>query len=92
MGLLHMYSSWLWQRDFVDHKIRATTPLVPTGSYVMYPLKDFLSAIVFIQDSVLRDAVILSETTAGNYIPVYSGNRVYVGHDNTVRFESKKKK
>ena len=90
MGLLHMYSSWLWQRDFVDHKIRATTPLVPTGSYVMYPLKDFLSAIVFIQDSVLRDAVILSETTAGNYIPVYSGNRVYVGHDNTVRFESKK--
>lgn len=90
LGLLHMYSSWEWQRDFVDHKIRATTPLVPTGSYVMYPLKDFISAIVFIQDSVPSDAVILSETTAGNYIPVYSGNRVYVGHDNTVRFESKK--
>ena len=90
MGLLHMYSSWLWQRDFVDHKIRATTPLVPTGSYVMYPLKDFISAIVFIQDSTPSDAIILSETTAGNYIPVYSGNRVYLGHDNTVNFESKK--
>lgn len=90
MGLLHMYSSFLWQRDFVDHKIRATTPLVPTGSYVMYPLKDFISAIVYIQDSTSRDTVVLSETTAGNYIPVYSGNRVYIGHDNTVHFESKK--
>ena len=89
-GLFHMYSSFLWQKDFIDHKIRATTPLVPTGSYVMYPLKDFIAAIVFIQDSTLRDAIILSESTAGNYIPVYSGNRVYLGHDNTVRFESKK--
>ena len=34
--------------------------------------------------------VILSETTAGNYIPVYSGNTVYVGHDNTVNAESKR--
>ena len=36
--------------------------------------------------------MILSETTAGNYIPVYSGNSVYVGHDNTVAFEEKKEK
>lgn len=90
MGLLHMYSSWLWQKDFIDHKIRATTPLVPTGSYVMYPLKDFIAAIVFIQDHADSDAIILSASTAGNYIPVYSGNRVYLGHDNTVFFEQKK--
>ncbi len=89
LGLAHMYSSWLWQKDFIDHKIRATLPLVPTGSTVMYPMKDFVDAIVFIQNRTKRTDVILSETTAGNYIPVYSGNTVYVGHANTVATEQK---
>jgi hypothetical protein len=84
-----MYGSWRWQKEFVDHKIIATNPLVPTGSYVMYPLKDFFNAILFIQDSTPRSTVILSETTAGNYIPVYAGNTVYVGHANTVNTEQK---
>lgn len=90
LGLFHMYSSYLWQRDFVDHKIRATLPLVPTGSYVMYPLKDFVLAMKYLEDVTKGEGIILSETTAGNYMPVYSGNRVYVGHDNTVAFEEKK--
>jgi hypothetical protein len=89
LNLLHMYSSWLWQRDFVIHKIVAMYPLVPTGSYVMYPLHDFINAIIWIQDHTGRDTVILSETTAGNYIPVYSGNTVYVGHENTVNKDEK---
>lgn len=90
IGIFHMYSSYLWQRDFVDHKIRATTPLVPTGSYVMYPLKDFISAMRYIQEQSKGRGTVLAETTAGNYIPVVSGNSVYAGHDNTVAFETKK--
>ncbi len=90
LGIGQMYSSFLWQKDFVDHKIRATTPLVPTGSYVMYPLKDFYTAMLYLEDQTKRTDVILSETTAGNYMPVYSGNTVYVGHDNTVNAEVKK--
>ncbi len=90
LNLMHMYSSWLWQRDFVVHKIVAAYPLVPTGSYVMYPLNDFIDAIVWLQDNTSRDTAILSQTTAGNYIPVYSGNTVYVGHDNTVGSQEKK--
>lgn len=90
LGLFHMVSSYMWQKDFVDHKIRASVPLVPTGSYVMYPLRDFIGAISYIQDHADRTAIVLSETTAGNYIPVYSGNRVYVGHDNTVNAEHKR--
>ena len=69
IGFFHMYSSYLWQRDFIDHKIRATLPLVPTGSYVMYPLKDFVAAMGYIQDVSKGQGVVLSETTAGNYIP-----------------------
>ncbi|MCX6791717.1 MAG: hypothetical protein NT149_01620 [Candidatus Gottesmanbacteria bacterium] len=89
LGLGQMYSSWRWQKEFLDQKISATQPLVPTGSYVMYPLKDFLAAINFIQNTTSRSTVILSETTAGNYIPVYSGNTVYVGQANTVNTEQK---
>ena len=84
-----MFSSWRWQKEFLDQKIVATQPLVPTGSYVMYPLKDFIAAMIFIQDHTSRSTVILSETTAGNYIPVYSGNTVYVGQANTVNTEQK---
>lgn len=90
IGLFHMYSSYLWQKDFVDHKIRATVPLVPTGSYVMYPLKDFVRAIQVLEEQTPATAVILSETTAGNYIPVIAGRTVYAGHDNTVRYEQKR--
>lgn len=90
LGFGQMYSSYLWQKDFVDHKVVATLPLVPIGSYVMYPLNDFYTAMLFIEDSTPRDAIILSETTAGNYLPVYSGNTVYVGHDNTVSAERKR--
>lgn len=89
-GLFHMYSSYLWQKDFVDHKMRATLPLVPIGSYVMYPLKDFVSAMKYLEEATKGEGVVLSETTAANYMPVYSGNTVYAGHDNTVAFEAKK--
>ncbi len=89
-GVFHMYSSYLWQRDFIDHKIRATLPLVPTGSFVMYPLQDFTAAMWYLFDHAPKDAVILSETTAGNYLPVISGLTVYAGHDNTVRYEEKR--
>lgn len=89
LGIGQMYSSWRWQKEFIDQKIAATYPLVPTGSFVMYPLKDFISTIIFFQDNTRRTDVILSETTAGNYIPVYSGNTVFVGQSNTVRGEQK---
>lgn len=89
IGLGVMVSSYWWQRDFVDHKMRASFPLVPTGSYVMYPLKDFIAAIQFIEDTAPLDSVIFSETTAGNYIPAYSNKKVFLGHDNTVKYEEK---
>ena len=89
LNLAQLYSSWRWQKEFLDQKIAATQPLVPTGSYVMYPLKDMVGTMLFIQDHTSRDTVILSETTAGNYMPVYSGNTVYVGHANTVNTEQK---
>ena len=88
-GFVMMYQSFLSQKDFIDHKMRADLPLVPSGTYVMYPLKDFVSALSFLETETPQNAVVLSDTTVGNYIPVYSGRIVYIGHDNTVFYEEK---
>jgi len=88
-GLGLLYSSALWWIDGVKSKQQAAWPLVPTGGTIVYPLKDFISAMIFIQDTTSRDTPVLSETTAGNYIPVFAGNSVYVGHANTIYAEQK---
>lgn len=88
-GGVMMYQSWIAQKDFIDHKMRADIPLVPSGTFVMYPLKDFISALSFLEKESPKDSIVLSDTTAGNYIPVYSGVIAYVGHDNTVWYEQK---
>ncbi len=89
-GLGNMYSSWRWQKEGIDTKLAAAYPLMPTGAYIMYPLKDMIDAIRFIQDSTSRDIVVLSSMTFGNYVPVYSGNTVFLGHpNNTVDVERK---
>ncbi|MBU1472928.1 hypothetical protein KKB64_04035 [Patescibacteria group bacterium] len=89
LGLGSMYSTIEWLKEGIDTKMNAAYPLVPTGAYLMYPLKDFMQPFYYILDNTPPDAVVLSETTAGNYIPVYSGHTVYVGHANTVRAEEK---
>jgi hypothetical protein len=56
----------------------------------MYPLRDFIDAMQYLETWTPRSSVVVSETTTGNYLPVYSGNTVYVGHDNTINAEVKK--
>ena len=84
-----MGSSFLWLRDFVDHKLRATYPIVPHGAEVMYPMKEIIDGLTWLQVYASRDAVVFSGVTTGNYIPVYAGNTAYIGHANTVKAEEK---
>jgi len=88
-GLGSMYSSWLWQRDFADMKVRAGWPILPMNNYIVYPSRGFMNAIDFIKTQLPKDSVIFSDMTAGNYIPAYAGKNVFVGHDNTVNKEEK---
>jgi hypothetical protein len=89
LGCGTMFSSWLWQKDFVDHKLRADIPLVPKGAQVMYPLLDLVDAMVWLQVNTPRNVAVLSGPATGNLIPVYAGNYTYVGHANTVNAEMK---
>lgn len=88
-GLGSMGSSYMWIKDFVDHKLRATLPLVPSGAQVMYPMREIIDGLGWLQDHSARRDVVLSAMTTGNSIPVYSGNTAYVGHANTVHLEEK---
>jgi hypothetical protein len=89
LGIGSMASSYMWLKDFVDHKLRANIPLVPHGPQVMYPLLDIIIGLDWLQVYTPRDSVVLSGETTGNYIPVYAGNYTVVGHANTVDAEIK---
>ena len=85
-----MYGSFKAQKAFVTQKVQATYPLVHGNNIVMYPLVSFVDAIAYLENHTDRSSVVLSEVTAGNYIPVYSGNTVFIGQENTVNAEEKK--
>lgn len=89
LGFGSMASSFMWLKDFVDHKLRADIPLVPQGAEVMYPLRDLIEATKWLEVYTPRDAIVLAGMTTSNYIPVYSGNTTFIGHANTVELENK---
>ena len=56
----------------------------------MYPLKDFANGLKWLETNTSRNSVVLSKITAGNYIPAYSGNFVYLGHSSeTPHFDTR---
>lgn len=88
-GFGTMYSSGLWQKDFIDQKIRAGYPVISMNNYIVYPVKSFMDAIQYMNYAIPQSSVVLSLLTSGNYIPAYAGKRVYVGHDSTIFKEQK---
>jgi hypothetical protein len=81
LGIVQTIYSLKSQMLFIHQRAVATLPLVPYPSQVMHPLKDFADALVWLEKNTPRNSVVLSKITAGNYIPAYSGNFVYFGHN-----------
>ena len=89
LGMITMYDSWLWQKDFLSQKVSAGWPVISKENYIVYPVAGFILAIDNLSWRAGRNAVVLSDIVAGNYIPARTGQRVYVGHDGTVNKEQK---
>ena len=64
---------------------------MPIRTQLAYPLKDFMNGVDFLRDKTDKRQVVLSYVTAGNFIPAYAGNYVYIGHANTPDEEEKEK-
>lgn len=88
MSLGVMLSSLGWQIDQVKGK-REGTWLYPVGTQLVYPLKDFMDGINFLKDNTKASDIVLAYEAAGNYIPAYAGNFVYLGHANTPNEDGK---
>lgn len=82
MGLGVMWSMELWLTDQNRAKREGTFP-VPIGAQLVYPLKDFMNGVSWLRDNTRKEDVVLGYVTAGNFIPAYAGNYVYIGHANT---------
>jgi uncharacterized membrane protein len=72
---------------------------IPYPPYVDYPPKDWMQGFSWLRDNSRAEDIVLSDFTAGNFIPAYAGNTVYYGHgvetnnpqgkkDNVVKFFS----
>jgi len=91
LSLPGIYASLRSQVQFINQRVAAVLPLVPHPSQVMYPLKDWWQAIKWLEENTKREEVVLSAITAGNYIPAYSGNTIYLGHTSETVFYDQKK-
>lgn len=90
MGILVMLSMVMWLTDQAYGK-RVGGWQVPIGAQVAYPLKGFMDGIYFIRDNTPKNSVIMTYITAGNFIPAYAGQYVYIGHANTPDEDGKEK-
>ena len=79
-GLAQSYFSIKSQTQFINQRAQASLPLVPYPPQVMYPLNDFYNGLKWLEKNTNHQTVVISKITAGNYIPAYSGNFVYLGH------------
>jgi len=81
LGIIQIFFSIKAQNLFNFQKARASQPLVAYPSQVTHPLRDIYNAYRWLDTHTKNDDVILSKITAGNFIPAYSGNFVYLGHN-----------
>lgn len=80
LSLASNYVSWRKNVDFVKAKINGNYPEIPMNNYFVYPEKNWMEAIYWLRDHTLTHDVVLTGPSAGNYIPAYAGNFVYLGH------------
>ncbi len=90
LGVGHMAQSLAWQIDFSRARVYAGYPQIPIFPQVVYPPKEFMDTLRFIDKNLPKDSVLLAEETFGNYIPAYTGRRVYCCHANTPDVEGRR--
>lgn len=66
--------------DFLKQKMLGSYPDISMGPYVVYPIRDVVSAISWVSENVGKNEVVFSGPAFGNYVGAYTNKTVYIGH------------
>lgn len=87
-----LYLLYYDQFDYVIYFAKYSLPNIPYPPIIDYPPQDWMTGFYWLKKHSPAEAVVLSDFTAGNFIPTYGGNTVYYGHGSeTYRLDEKKR-
>ena len=85
-----LYLLYYDQFDYEIYFAKNSLPNIPYPPYIDYPPADWMKGFTWLKNYSKPDEVVLSDFTAGNFIPTYGGNTVFYGHK-TETFNADKK-
>ncbi|MDH7476423.1 MAG: hypothetical protein QHH09_03050 [Microgenomates group bacterium] len=76
--LIYLYYD---QLDYTIYFAKTSLSYIPYPPVIDYPPLDWMKGIFWLKDNTKSDEIVLSDFTAGNFIPAYAGNTVFYGHE-----------
>lgn len=85
-----LYLLYYDQFDYEIYFAKNSLPNIPYPPYIDYPPADWMNGFTWLKSNSKPNEIVLSDFTAGNFIPTYGGNTVYYGHK-TETYDADKK-
>lgn len=75
-----LYLLYYDQFDYEVYFAKNSLPNIPYPPYIDYPPADWMEGFIWLKNNSKPNEIVLSDFTAGNFIPTYGGNTVFYGH------------
>jgi hypothetical protein len=75
-----LYLLYYDQFDYEIYFAKNSLPNIPYPPYIDYPPVDWMEGFTWLRNNSKPNEIVLSDFTAGNFIPTYGGNTVFYGH------------
>ena len=75
-----LYLLYYDQFDYEVYFAKNSLPHIPYPPYIDYPPVDWMKGFTWLKNNSESNEIVLSDFTAGNFIPTYGGNTVFYGH------------
>ncbi|HEX7542742.1 MAG TPA: hypothetical protein VF385_01530, partial [Patescibacteria group bacterium] len=85
-----LYLLYYDQFDYEIYFAKNSLPNIPYPPYIDYPPVNWMEGFTWLKNNSKPNEIVLSDFTAGNFIPTYGGNTVFYGHG-TETFDAIKK-
>lgn len=75
-----LYLLYYDQFDYEIYFAKYSLPNIPYPPYIDYPPIEWMAGFTWLKNNSKPSEIVLSDFTAGNFIPTYGGNTVFYGH------------